>query len=105
MKGRLGLPAAALAALQLAACRRDAPAPPPPGPGPDARDVAVESRPAGAEVLVRGAPRCRTPCTFRLDPGRYRLVLRLHGYMPWEEELWVKEGSNERVEASLVASH
>jgi len=98
-------PGALLLVAMLAACRAEPPAPAPRAPGPDARSVAVVSRPEGAEVLVGGASRCRTPCTFRVDPGRYRVVLRLTGYLPWDSDLVVHEGADARVEASLVSSH
>lgn len=97
----------AAAALVACGCRQDPVAAPhaPAGPGPDARMVTVESRPSGAEVLVGGPGRCRTPCSFRVDPGHYRLTLRLSGYMPWETELVVEPGADPRVDASLVPSH
>ncbi len=102
-----GLRLAVASALLLCACREDAvPARRAPVPaGPDAPTVTVESRPPGAEVLVGGPARCRTPCAFRVDPGHHRLSLRLSGYMPWESELVVLPGADQRVEASLVPSH
>jgi hypothetical protein len=90
--------------LGASACRSPAP-PPPAEAGPDARSVSFESRPPGAEVVVAGRTRCRTPCSLRLDPGRYRVALKMSGYMPWESDLAVRLGADERVEASLVSSH
>jgi len=97
-------PLAALVLLAAAGCRSEPP-PPPPGPGPGARTVAFESRPAGADVVVGGRTRCRTPCELRLDPGRYRVALKMTGYLPWETDLAVRLDADERVEASLVSSH
>jgi hypothetical protein len=95
-----------LAALVLlaAGCRSEPP-PPAAGPGLGARTVAFESRPAGADVVVGGRTRCRTPCEVRLDPGRYRVALKMTGYMPWEADLAVRLDEDARVEASLVSSH
>jgi hypothetical protein len=67
--------------------------------------VSFDSRPPGADVVVSGRTRCRTPCALRLDPGHYRIVLRMSGYRPWESDLGVRLGTDERVEASLVSSH
>lgn len=88
----------------LVACRQAAP-PAPPSPGPEAREVAFESEPPGAQVTVDGLRRGTTPCRVPLDPGRYRVSLRRAGYLPQEMDLIVRFGENARVSARLVASH
>jgi hypothetical protein len=46
------------------------------GDGPaDGRPLALTSTPAGAQVLVDGQPRGRTPATVRVEPGRHEVVL------------------------------
>jgi hypothetical protein len=67
--------------------------------------VTVVSVPPGAEVFAAGRSRGRTPVTFRADPGRLHLVLRLVGYLPFETDVTVGPGADERVEAQLVSSH
>jgi PEGA domain len=88
----------------LCGCRRE-PAPALPASSPSAREVPVASAPPGAQVLVGGAPRCTTPCAVRLEPGRYRVELRLAGYMPYETYLTVALDAEARLDASLVGSH
>jgi hypothetical protein len=97
----------AAAVLLLPACRPSpgTAAPPPAEAGIGARAVTVISTPPGAEVFAAGRPRGRTPVTFRLDPGRHHLVLRYPGHMPFETDLTVTAGADERVEAQLVSSH
>jgi PEGA domain len=96
----------ALAAILALACRREPPASEAPhAPGAWARPVTVESAPPGARVVVDGAPGCSTPCTFRLDPGRHRLALRMPQYLPYETEVLVGFEGEVRVSATLIASH
>ena len=96
----------ALAALLALACRREPPAAEVPhAAGPWARPVTVESAPPGARVVVDGAVRGSTPCTFRLDPGRHRLVLRMPQYLPYETDVLVGFEGEVRVSATLIASH
>jgi len=93
----------ALAGTALLACAE----PPPPAPAPPsaaARAVRIESTPPGASAGVSGQG-CATPCTLRLEPGRYRLVLRKTGYLPYETEITVGFAGETRVNASLLASH
>ena len=85
-------------------CRgRPAPASPP-APSASARELRGESSPPGAEA-VAGGQRCSTPCALRLEPGRYRLLLRKAGYFPFETDVELGAASEERVSASLVSSH
>jgi len=89
-----------------AACTRaEAPAPAPPPPGPRAGTVRVETQPPGLDLVADGAVRCRTPCSFRIDPGLHRLSIHRSGYMPWQESVEVRPGSEITVSAALVSSH
>jgi hypothetical protein len=90
--------------LALLACRQRTPEPPPPPPSASARELFIETAPPGAEAIAAGR-RCATPCTLRLEPGRYRVALRKAGYLPSEEEVEVGPGGGTRLTASLVASH
>jgi hypothetical protein len=101
-----GLRLALLIGLSGLACTRaEPPAPAPPPPGPLAGTVVVETQPAGLELVADGAVRCRTPCTFRIDPGLHRLSIHKTGYMPWQESVEVGAGAEVKVSAALVASH
>jgi hypothetical protein len=65
----------------------------------------VDSRPPGLEVYAAGVARCRTPCSFRIDPGTHRLAIRAPSYMPWQEDVAVPARGEVTVSASPVASH
>jgi len=60
------------------------------GPGPAAItseqliEVAFDSEPAGADVLVDGIFRGNTPCTLKLPAKRMALRLERGGHVPWE---------------------
>ena len=96
----------ALAALVALACRQaPPPAEAPRPPGQWARPVTVESAPPGAKVVVDGVARGSTPCTFRLDPGRHRVALRMARYLPYETDVLVGFDGEVRVSATLIASH
>jgi PEGA domain len=102
------LRAAAALGLLAAACARapEATGPAPvPAAGPDAGTVTVALQPPGVEVSADGVPRCRTPCSFRIDPGVHRLTARPSGYLPWQEDVRVEARAGVRVEATLVSSH
>ena len=95
-----------LAGLLALACRQaPAPAEPAPAPGPWARPVTVESAPPGAKVVVDGVVRGSTPCTFRLDPGRHRLALRMPRYLPFARAVLGGCDGEVRGSATLIASH
>ena len=95
----------ALAVTAAACTRAEAPAPAPPPPGPRAGTVRVETQPPGLDLVADGAVRCRTPCSFRIDPGLHRLSIHRSGYMPWQESVEVRPGSEITVSAALVSSH
>jgi hypothetical protein len=99
---------ALLLALAVTAlgCTRDEPPPlAPPPPGPQAGTVLVETQPPGLDLVADGTVRCRTPCSFRIDPGLHRLSIHKSGYMPWQENVEVRPGADLKVSAALVSSH
>ena len=62
----------------------------------------VESRPAGAAVMIDGKPRGVTPATIAgLAPGDYRVNLSLAGYQPFATTVRVVAGERTRAAASL----
>jgi formylglycine-generating enzyme required for sulfatase activity len=52
--------------------------------------VAISSEPAGAEVLVAGEVRGRTPLRVELMAGSHRVELRHAGYKPWLSDVQVQ---------------
>ena len=77
----------------------------PPEPGPDAGTVVVETEPYGMDIVADGFARCRTPCSFRIDPGLHRLSVRKSGFLRWQEDVVVPAGAQVKVSASMVGSH
>ena len=63
--------------------------------------LSVESRPAGAAVMIDGNPRGVTPATIEnLAPGDYRVNLSLAGYQPFATTVRVVAGERTRAAAS-----
>jgi len=61
------------------------------------------SRPAGAAILLDGAPIGATPLKgHRLKPGTYDVELRLEGYDPFRSKLVIVAGRRGGVEATLT---
>lgn len=65
--------------------------------------VAVESTPAGAEVLVDGEPAGTAPAELRLSPGEHTIVLRLSGHVDEERRVVVAVGETAAVAVALDA--
>jgi len=64
--------------------------------------LVVESRPAGASVVIDGKPRGTTPLTVEaMAPGNYRVNLLLAGYQPFATTVRVVAGERTRAAASL----
>ena len=62
----------------------------------------IESRPAGASVVIDGQPRGTTPLTVAaMAPGNYRVNLSLAGYQPFATTVRVVAGERTRAAASL----
>ena len=77
-----------------------APAPSPPPP-PSQPKVTFESNPSGADVLIDGRRRGRTPFELLLDPGEYAVRLELEGHKPKAGKLRVQAGKAARVKLAL----
>lgn len=65
--------------------------------------VAVESTPAGAEVLVDGEAAGTAPAELRLSPGEHTIVLRLPGHVDEERRVVVTIGNITTVAVALDA--
>jgi hypothetical protein len=104
--GRGSRPALILSlAIAGLGCSRAEPPPPPPPAGPLAGLVRVETQPPGLELVADGVVRCRTPCSFRIDPGLHQLTIHKSGYLPWQERVEVRPSAEVTVSAALVSSH
>lgn len=94
--------------IRLTAAAAAAPRPNPPATlgqrtaGAATGILIVESRPAGAAVMIDGQPRGVTPATIEgLAPGDYRVNLSLAGYQPFATTVRVVAGERTRAAASL----
>lgn len=74
--------------------------------GPNAIEIVVRTEPAGATIIVDGAPAGPSPATVRLNPGPHRLRASMSGYYP-APETKIQVGASEPREhvLTLVASH
>ncbi len=65
--------------------------------------LAIESRPAGASVLLNGKPSGTTPMMINdLAPGDYRVTLSLSGYREFATTVRVVAGERARAAARLT---
>jgi serine/threonine protein kinase len=65
--------------------------------------LVIESRPAGARVLIDGREHGRTPVTVpALPPGDYAVAISLAGYQPITTTTRVEPGARARVAVSLT---
>lgn len=74
------------------------------GPEDATGTIAVQSTPAGAEVLVDGQPAGTTPVELQLAAGEHAIVLRLAGYADEERRVLVEAGAAAAVAAELSAA-
>jgi len=63
--------------------------------------VKVSSEPTGAEIYLDGNFAGSTPSTLQLQPGKYKLTVRLAGFQDWLRDLKVIAGSELNVDAKL----
>lgn len=63
--------------------------------------LVLESRPAGAEVVLDGASRGVTPLSIDVAPGTYDLVLRTDGFLDHPRRLDLAAGAHREIEAAL----
>lgn len=69
----------------------------------DSATLAVSSEPSGADVVVGGILKGKTPCTVeRIAAGKSELEVRLAGYKPFKQSLSLAVGQEEKVEALLA---
>jgi hypothetical protein len=65
--------------------------------------LVIESRPAGASVLVNGKPSGTTPLTLNdLAPGDYRVTMSLQGFRDFATTVRVVAGERARAAARLT---
>ena len=64
----------------------------------------VESRPAGASIIVDGEFTGTTPTRLNLPVGRHVIELELDGYQAWAKAIEVSEDEENRVAASMDRS-
>jgi hypothetical protein len=78
-----------------------------PSPGDDRRTaITITTTPAGATVVVDGAPVGASPVTVPLTPGPHRLRATMSGYYPAPEtKIVVERGVTATHALALVASH
>lgn len=74
---------------------------PPPPPPPALGTLVVDSNPSGADILINGLLRGRTPATFSLNPGNYTIELRRLGYQPYRTNVNIPGAGTFRVFANL----
>ncbi len=87
--------------LVAARPRREAPAPPT-GPARTSGSLMLDSRPAGARVLVDGREVGTTPMVLEsIEAGSHTVSLELDGFSPWTTTTQVTGGKQTRVGASL----
>lgn len=53
-------------------------------------DIAIDSVPRGARLMVNGKSAGSTPFTIELPAGEHELVLKAEGFKPWREVIAVK---------------
>jgi hypothetical protein len=63
--------------------------------------VAIASDPAGARIEVENIYSGRTPAVVKLQPGEYRVSLRLAGYEAWEGKFKVAAGEPAAIAAAM----
>jgi serine/threonine protein kinase len=69
---------------------------------PLSQGLFVTSVPAGADVFINGDKQSgQTPVMLPLAPGKYNLVLRLHGYDAYSGPVQVREDGRSKIEAEL----
>ena len=62
----------------------------------------IKSKPSGAEVVYKGTLiEQRTPLKVPLDPGTYRVRVKLDGYRPQEKDFTVVQGKTTDVNVEL----
>ena len=62
-------------------------------------ELTIDSRPIGAQVTFDGEPRGLSPITLKAIAGRHKLTLKLKGYHPVQNTLFLLKGSKTEVKS------
>jgi hypothetical protein len=63
--------------------------------------VNVSSDPVGADVLLDGNFVSSTPAVLRLQPGTYKVTVKMSGYADWQREIKILPGAEVNLNAKL----
>jgi len=66
-----------------------------------ASGVKISSEPTHADVVVGGDFVGSTPLSLRLQPGTYKITVKLAGYKDWQRDLKVLSGGDVNLDATL----
>lgn len=68
----------------------------------DSAKLVISSTPAGASVVLNGLSKGVTPCTVdRVSSGNNRLVVTLQDYAPFQQDLRLEAGSEQKIDIEL----
>jgi hypothetical protein len=67
-------------------------------------NVTVTSSPSGATIAVERQIVGKTPATFKMQPGEWRVRLTLAGFQQWDGKVMVEPGKPTALEAALTAA-
>jgi hypothetical protein len=68
----------------------------------DSAKIILDSEPTGANVVLNGIAKGKTPCTLdRIPAGDARLELSLDGFTPYEQTIKLVAGQEEKLQAVL----
>ncbi|MEO7773564.1 MAG: PEGA domain-containing protein [Steroidobacteraceae bacterium] len=66
-------------------------------------EVTVQGEPAGAELLIDGEARGKTPRTVQLPATAHRIQVRKEGFAEWETTVTPAEGTPRQVQYALIS--
>ncbi|MGD9209472.1 MAG: serine/threonine-protein kinase [Desulfobacteraceae bacterium] len=65
-------------------------------------DLKVQSDPKGAEIMINGIYKGKTPILIKLPLDKYEVVLRLEGHFDWEAKIDLSSGNPHSISADLT---
>jgi len=63
--------------------------------------VKISSDPDGADIFLDGSFVSSTPAVLKLQPGTYKVVVRISGYGDWEREVKILPAAEVNLNAKL----